>query len=778
MISAQTLLDVARDYYVRGWMPLPVPDRSKTPGFKGWQNFAATEAELPKYFNGNPQNIGVLLGAASSGRLDVDLDCLEATALVARFLPQTDAIFGRASKPSSHWQYISDLATVKFQDVDGSMLLELRSTGCQTIFPPSIHPSGEVVAWESEGDPAQVDPKELRAATAKLAAACIIARHWPNKGSRHDAAKALAGGLLRAGWSEDVAKEFIEAIAGAAGDAEIGDRIRTVASTADNLANGKKTTGWPALAGIIDPRVVDRVYEWLDIRDSPTSSPPTNWRAPEPLPDDLLPVPALPLEVLPETLAPWLSDIADRMQCPLEFPAVTSVVALAATIGSRLAVRPKRRDDWMVVPNLWGGIVGRPGILKTPALEEALKPVNRLVAKAREAHADALKSWQFDQMVHDARRDKLRDDIKKIVKEGGDAGGLRAELDSMQACTPVERRYIVNDPTVEKLGELLNQNPRGLLLFRDELTGWLRSLDREGHEADRAFYLEAWGGGGSYTYDRIGRGTLRIQNVTVSILGGIQPGPLSQYLRNTLAGGLADDGMMQRFQLLVYPDAPRQWRNVDRWPEKTARDKVNKLFENLDGLEPGHVGAEEAVDEGGKPFLRFADDAQEFFDGWRADLETELRSGTLDHPALEAHLAKYRSLMPSLALLFHLTDAVSGSAEGQAVSLNAAMRAAGWCSFLFEHARRIYGLALNAEIALAKLVLERIRRGELPDVFTARDVYRKQWAGLGTAKAVVEPLTILEDYGWVQAFAMPSGTEGGRPTVHYAVHPSLKGGTR
>lgn len=87
------------------------------------------------------------------------------------------------------------------------------------------------------------------------------------------------------------------------------------------------------------------------------------------------------------------------------------------------------------------------------------------------------------------------------------------------------------------MGELLNRNPRGLLLFRDELVGWLRTLDKEGHESDRAFYLEAWNGQGSFTYDRIGRGTLHIENVTLSVLGGIQPGPLSIYLRATLSGG-------------------------------------------------------------------------------------------------------------------------------------------------------------------------------------------------------------------------------------------------
>jgi hypothetical protein len=119
----------------------------------------------------------------------------------------------------------------------------------------------------------------------------------------------------------------------------------------------------------------------------------------------------------------------------------------------------------------------------------------------------------------------------------------------------VEQRYIVNDTTVEKLGELLNHHPNGLLLFRDELSGFLHTLDRAGHENDRAFYCEAWHGTDAYTYDRITRGTLHIRAACLSVLGGLQPGPLERYLREVFGGG-GDDGLIQRFQLAVWPDVP------------------------------------------------------------------------------------------------------------------------------------------------------------------------------------------------------------------------------
>lgn len=84
---------------------------------------------------------------------------------------------------------------------------------------------------------------------------------------------------------------------------------------------------------------------------------------------------------------------------------------------------------------------------------------------------------------------------------------------------PQRRRYVVNDSSVEKMGEILSANPNGVLVFRDELTGFLRSLEREGQEVGRAFYLEAWNGTGRFTYDRIGRGTVDIEAYCISILG-------------------------------------------------------------------------------------------------------------------------------------------------------------------------------------------------------------------------------------------------------------------
>ncbi len=127
-------LDAATDYLRRGWQPLPVPHRSKNPNFAGWQNFTLSENEVPNHFNGKPQNIGILLGTKSSGLTDIDLDSPEAVKLADLFLPKTEAVFGRASKARSHRLYISNFPKIeKFEF--GETIVEIRSTGGQTIFP-------------------------------------------------------------------------------------------------------------------------------------------------------------------------------------------------------------------------------------------------------------------------------------------------------------------------------------------------------------------------------------------------------------------------------------------------------------------------------------------------------------------------------------------------------------------------------------------------------------------------------------------------------------------
>jgi hypothetical protein len=177
--------------------------------------------------------------------------------------------------------------------------------------------------------------------------------------------------------------------------------------------------------------------------------------------------------------------------------------------------------------------------------------------------------------------------------------------------------------------------------------------------------------------------------------------------------------MIQRFSLLVWPDQSPTWRDCDEYPNSTKRAAAYATFDYLDKLVPEGVGAE--CDNFGKvPCLRFDTESQGIFKEWRADLEKRLRSPDI-HPALEGHLAKYRKLVPSLALINHLASGGIG-----AVSKDATERAIRFSAYLETHARRAYGCGITAEADFAKAILARIRNGDLQDGFTAREVSRNR----------------------------------------------------
>jgi putative DNA primase/helicase len=488
------------------------------------------------------------------------------------------------------------------------------------------------------------------------------------------------------------------------------------------------------------------------------------WGEPRPIPNDLPPVAPFDFDLLPETVREHVADVAERMQCPPDFPAAAVMVALGGVLGKKIGIRPKRHDDWLVVPNVWGAVVGRPGIMKTPAIRQPFKNLRRLEIEARERYAKELAEFEEKILVYEAQKKARAKAIADAIKKKQDPIQAAKAFVVEEPKKPTPKRHIVNDSTVEKLGELLNQNPDGLTVFRDELMGLFRQLDKEGQESARAFYLESWDGLGTYVYDRIGRGTIHINSVTLSIMGGIQPGRLLDYLGAALKCGEGDDGLLQRFQLLVYPDVDRKFRNVDRWPDTLAKQRTWATFQRLDQFDAAAVGAKADDGDDGVPFLHFNPEAQGLFDDWRAALEEKVRSGE-EHPALESHLAKYRSLVPSLALILHLADDGHGP-----VTEEATCKAIRWAAYLESQARRIYAIATNAATVAGKALARRVQKGELKDGFTLRDVYRKHWAGLSEKQAVEQAVDLLLELGWLKEVVEDTG---GKPKTLYRIHPKL-----
>lgn len=491
------------------------------------------------------------------------------------------------------------------------------------------------------------------------------------------------------------------------------------------------------------------------------------WTIPESLPDDnLSPVEPFQAECIPDSLSPWLTDIAYRMQCPLEFVAVGAIVELSVVIGAGCAIRPKQNDDWSIIPNLWGGVVGRPSMLKTPSLAEVMKPLSSLECDAKKQNDEEKRFFDAKMERYKAQREALKQEMLNAAKGKGkrDISEIEMELASMNPPEEMpRRRFKTNDSTTEKLGELLNENPRGILVFRDELMGLLASLDREDRQSDRAFYLEGWNGSQGFTTDRIGRGTIDVGNVCLSVLGGIQPSKLTAYLLQS-AAGLNNDGLMQRFQLLVYPDEPKAWELIDKKPDKDAKQKAYQVFKTLADMDFVKMGAIQEADE--RPYFRFSNEAQLIYFEWLTGLESKIRQE--ENPLLAEHLAKFRSLVPSLALIFHLANGQVGM-----VSVTSVAMACDWADFLEKHARRIYGLIADTKLKSAFMLAKKIEQGKVTDGFSVRDIYRNGWHLLDDKERVKGACDELVDAGWIIEKRIPAGNRLRLQEVYF-INPKVK----
>jgi Bifunctional DNA primase/polymerase, N-terminal len=269
-----TIAQAAVDYNQRRkWKPVPVSRKTKKPIGKEWQKRPFNPAQ----FNGNAQNIAIQLGEVSGGLVDVDLDSMAAIGLAPEFLPQTDCIFGRRSKPCSHQLYVCDLhkieprAVIPYAQIvngrAGPMIVELRvggnGKGATTVVPPSMHETGETVEWALDGKPARVDAAELIASVRKLAIAALLKSYYPGQGSRHEGALVIGGVLARVGWTADDIAKVVTAAARAAGDDDVRGRVTTAVGAIAKKANGEDVAGFKRLREVWGDIVGDTLAHWF-----------------------------------------------------------------------------------------------------------------------------------------------------------------------------------------------------------------------------------------------------------------------------------------------------------------------------------------------------------------------------------------------------------------------------------------------------------------------------------------------------------------------------------
>jgi len=484
------------------------------------------------------------------------------------------------------------------------------------------------------------------------------------------------------------------------------------------------------------------------------------WPDPDPrfLRAELPQPPALPLrDVLGPRLAQWVADAAEAKGAPADYVFAAVLSVAGATIGNARWASPWR--GWNEPPVIWTMCIGLPSAGKSPAIDAALQPLRKAERPLREAAEAQRKAWAEKAELAKLAEQTWKETAKAAIKAGDTPPDRPKGCDIEPA--PHVPRLVVNDGTIERLGAILAQQPRGTLQMRDELAGWLEGMQRyAGGGTDRPFWLEAFGGRG-FTVERMGRDPLTIDRLSIGVLGGIQPDRLK-----TLLFKSDDDGLLARF-LPIWPD-PAPLRRPQSWADESLMEAALAKLLTLDLV----------TDDAGelRPwFMPFTDDARGLMDdfrlaarGWESGAEGLMLSFLGKLPGLTARLA--------LVLAF-LDWAAEGAEEPHEITVQHFGRAAHLVeAYFLPMARRAYADAATPKADRAARRLVGIIREQGWQRFTSRDVLRLDRAGLGS-KAELDPaLALLTDGECIRPIDPPANPQGGRPQRLFTVNPAILGG--
>jgi hypothetical protein len=741
--------------------PIPLPLRSKNPGYPKWQDLRVTEGTLDSYFPpGVAKNIGILNGEPSANQLDVDLDWPEASRVAELFLPVTGCVFGRQSALRSHRIFRTyeplKKASIKLmdptvEDEKRAAILELRGNRGHTVFPPSAHEeTGEAVFWERFLEPAQGDLSDLQRCCRKLAACALLARHWPARGTRDEAAMALHAALARAGWTVEQIGHFIAAVAVAAGDEEIKMRAGKAPRTAEKLGDGHHLTGWPTLAGMMGDAVVDQVRRWLGLEPqfkfSGTAKGASEQSKASVRAAVLPPYREFPLDTLPPVLGNFVAQGAASMKCDPSYIALPVLSVVASLIGNTRVIQLKRK--WFEPSVVWTAIIGDSGTLKSPAADLAVEQLFRHQGRLSQEFANRYAVYELEKATYDASRKRLSKNPEAVRQLGAPPE---------EPCMP---RLVVSDTTIEKLIEILGDNPRGVMLYRDELNGWLTSFTRykgKGGATDLPLWLPIFRAGPIF-YDRKSNGPgLYVPRAAVSITGGIQP----EVFASVMAGEFRQAGLCARLAM-VMPLAPKK-----AWSEAEIDGPVLSAYEFLvDSLFSLHLD----TDDAGMPSpyaVQLSAEAKrywvEFYDDFaeqQAGAEGELKAC---YSKLEAYAARF-------SLLHHVVTKVGRGEDLDPVGLESLKAGVALATWFAVEARRIYGLlGETPDLARIRRLVEFIRThgGRI----TSRRLQRSNPAKYRTSDQAQAALEELVQVGLADWRETPSTEKGGRQTRFCVLRP-------
>ena len=797
-------------------------DKCKSPGKhprtrRGVKEASLEEPQIRQWWSSWPSaNIGIACGSASGNLVVLDVDPRnQGTAALGGLtanhgsLPETPEV--RTGGDGVHYYFqAEDIRSSHGKVAPG---IDIQADGAYVVAPPSLHPSGETYAWFVHPDeralapaprwigessarptPKRTPPRLVQAPSA----ACQDDWRMPSEEELEELARTFVAldvipsesrdtwlrvGMALHGTKYPMAREMWDAWSeGCVEKYDEEDQSRTWRSFGDR-GRGAVTLGTVFHLGGehgMDPSSPPRsVFEFVDLvfercssiaprppappapslppRSAGTRIPPAAPPAPGPQgvradaeTEDLLQafVP-FPMSALPEPLRSFVEEGSEVLGCDTAFLAAPVLAACAGAIGLSRCIRLK--SGWTEPAVIWAAIVGESGTLKSPACDLATHPLS-------EAEAASVREFSRSREQYEAA-------TQRYDKEY--AAWKRSKEDTAPPERPKEpkcHRRMVSDITVEALASRLEDNPRGVIVVRDELDGWIRSFGeyKGGNGGDVAKWLELHRAG-TLLVDRKGRADpLLVERAAVSIVGGIQPGVLLR----ALAGENTENGLAARLLIAAPPRRPRTWR--DRELSSATRQAYSSIIDHLLALTP-NLAAQEGVDVSWRPTeIGLSPPALEIFSEFVNSHGKE--QVDLEGP-LAAAWSKLEGYAARLALVIHLVRQASNERlvenEIDARSIEAGIVIARWFA---DGARQMCARAAEDEQqALQRDLVELIRsRG---GSISPRELCRARRKCQPTKNAR-ECLLSLAKAGLGRLVQHAPGPRGGRPSERFILHGS------
>lgn len=481
----------------------------------------------------------------------------------------------------------------------------------------------------------------------------------------------------------------------------------------------------------------------------------------------LAPVFPLKSKMLPGAIRGYVSQQAKAMdESPPDFTATALFVALAALLGNSINIQPKVHvPEWRFPPVMWVANIGLPSTKKTPSINAGIRPLKHAVKTVLEPrNKEALRQYKIEMKVFEAKQKALRRELDDAAKEHDEslANEKATELASLEKPVLKNRDFITNDATQEAIVLKMSQNDNGLLYIRDELVGWILSMEKQNQSHARSYYLESYNGTDPYLFDRKTSDPIEVERNMLHVVGGIQPSKLAPLLKSRQSG-TSDDGLLERIlKFSVYPDHDGNVY-VDESFDFEPTERVNRLFLNAAQIERPNDPL----------VLKFSTEAQALWDIWAAKHVQKVNEATESNQAIYGKQAQHCA---KLALLIHMMleldkdDFREEDIESK-IQPDALKLAFEWVTYLDSHIERIINFAEeDNEFYLARELLNRLKRLDLEDGFDAKFISDKGWAMFKKKEAREEALEKLVEHNYLLAFDEGTGT---RPRLVYYLHPSL-----